>query len=193
MLTHGRIEPEKRDLNVTKRGSSALVVFSGGQDSTTCLAWALGEFKEVNAISFNYRQRHGVELESAKKIISLLNQGEMQLEGVSWKGKIGHEIIDVGFLSDTLQTAMIQESEITHDEETGLPTTFVPGRNIFFLSIAAAVAYQRKVKHLVTGVCQTDYSDYPDCRDATIKSLQATLRLGLDYDVILLPPLVWNM
>lgn len=171
----------------------ALVVFSGGQDSTTCLIWALKKFKEVSVITFNYKQRHQVEIECAKNIINLINKGEIKsLNWVETTTKIDHKIVDISFLSELLQTAMIQDSEIKFDEATGLPTTFVPGRNILFLTIAGAYAYQKKIKHLITGVCQTDYSGYPDCRDNTIKSLEETLKLGMDYDLSIHTPLMWK-
>ena len=170
----------------------ALVVFSGGQDSTTCLIWALKKFKKVSAITFNYKQRHNVEIECAKNIIEILNsRKDIQLDWLSNKNVIDHIIVDIPFLSRLLKTAMIQELEIKYDKN-GLPTTFVPGRNILFLTIAAAYAYQKKINHLIGGMCQTDYSGYPDCRDATIKSLQATLKLGLDYDIIIHTPLMWK-
>lgn len=172
---------------------SALVVFSGGQDSTTCLIWALKKFKDVSVITFNYKQRHQVEIECAKNIINLINKGEIKsLNWVEISTKIGHKIVDISFLSELLQTAMIQDSEIKYDEATGLPTTFVPGRNILFLTIAGAYAYQNKIKHLITGVCQTDYSGYPDCRDNTMKSLEETLKLGMDYDISIHTPLMWK-
>lgn len=172
---------------------SAIVIFSGGQDSTTCLLWTLGKFSQVQVISFNYNQQHNIELECAKKIIELINSGSFfPQNSKSKKIHIDHLIIDISFLSEILQTSMIQDSEIKIDETSGLPTTFVPGRNILFLTIAAAYAYQHKIRHLVAGVCQTDYSGYPDCRDATIKSLQATLKLGMDYDIIIHTPLMWK-
>ncbi|TFG18873.1 MAG: 7-cyano-7-deazaguanine synthase QueC [Promethearchaeota archaeon] len=170
----------------------ALVVFSGGQDSTTCLIWALKKFKKVSALTFNYKQRHNVEIECAKNIIEILNsRKDIQLDWLSNKNVIDHIIVDIPFLSRLLKTAMIQELEIKYDKN-GLPTTFVPGRNILFLTIAASYAYQKKIRHIICGVCQTDYSGYPDCRDATIKSLQATLKLGLDYDIIIHTPLMWK-
>jgi len=171
----------------------ALVVFSGGQDSTTCLVWALKNFEKVSAITFNYKQRHKIEIESAKEIIEQLNSRKNV--NINWLDKdihIDHNVVDISFLSEILETAMIQKTEIKHDDETNLPTTFVPGRNILFLTIAAAVAYQKKIKHLVAGVCETDYSGYPDCRDTTMKSLQETLKLGLDYDVEIHTPLMWK-
>ena len=171
----------------------ALVVFSGGQDSTTCLIWALKKFKNVSAITFNYKQRHNVEIECAKNIIEILNsRKDIQLDWLNDKNVIDHIIVDISFLSRLLKTAMIQDLEIKYDNDTGLPTTFVPGRNILFLTIAASYAYQKKIRHIVAGVCQTDYSGYPDCRDATIRSLQATLKLGLDYDIIIHTPLMWK-
>ncbi len=116
----------------------------------------------------------------------------MSMEWLDESVQIDHQIVDISFLSEILQTAMIQDTEIKHDDETNLPTTFVPGRNILFLTIAASVAYQKKIKHVITGVCETDYSGYPDCRDATIKSLQETLQLGLDSDVQIHTPLMWK-
>jgi len=172
---------------------SAIVIFSGGQDSTTCLLWALGKFSQVQAISFNYNQRHNIELECAQNIIELINSGNFIPQNSKSRSiHIDHIIIDIPFLSEILQTSMIQDSEIEIDTTSGLSTTFVPGRNILFLTIAAAYAYQHNIRHLVAGVCQTDYSGYPDCRDATIKSLQATLKLGMDYDIIIHTPLMWK-
>ena len=174
-----------------KIDAPALVVFSGGQDSTTCLIWALRKFENVSAITFNYKQRHEVEIECAKNIVELINsRKDLGIDWVDESVQIDHQIVDMSFLSEILQTAMIQDTEIKHDDETNLPTTFVPGRNILFLTIAAAVAYQKKIKHLVAGVCETDYSGYPDCRDTTMKSLQETLKLGLDYDVEIHAPLM---
>ncbi len=171
----------------------ALVVFSGGQDSTTCLVWALKKFKSVSAITFNYKQRHQVEIECAKNIIKMLSSKKiLQIDWLENIAVINHTVVDISFLSDLLQTDIIQDLEIKYDVDTGLPTTFVPGRNILFITIAAAYAYQQKIKHLVAGVCQTDYSGYPDCRDATIKSLQATLKLGMDYDIIIHTPIMWK-
>ena len=178
---------------MVKFNENAVIIFSGGQDSTTCLLWAIKTFKQVSAVTFNYNQRHSLEIESAKTIITKLNsRDDITIDWMEQKPSISHDIIDVSFLSDALESAMIQASEIGEDEETGLPTTFVPGRNILFLTIAAAIAYQRKIKHLVAGVCQTDFSGYPDCRDVTIKSLQATLSLGLDRDVVIHTPLMWK-
>ncbi|MHA1293803.1 MAG: 7-cyano-7-deazaguanine synthase QueC, partial [Promethearchaeota archaeon] len=143
--------------------------------------------------TFNYKQRHQIEIESAKKIISILNSNkEMQFEWLTDKINIEHIIVNFSFLSDLLDSAMIQKLDIKYNDETGLPTTFVPGRNILFLTIAGAYAYQKRIKHIIAGVCQTDYSGYPDCRDATIKALQATLKLGMEYDIIIHTPLMWK-
>lgn len=185
-----QISPKKSKIS----NESSILIYSGGQDSTTCLLWSLKRFSQVQAISFNYDQRHNIELECAKNIVGLINSGKFTVyNSKSKKIHIDHIIIDISFLSEILQTSMIQDGEIKIDETSGLPTTFVPGRNILFLTIAAAYAYQHKIRHLVAGVCQTDYSGYPDCRDATIKSLQATLKLGMEYDIIIHTPLMWKM
>lgn len=160
----------------------ALIILSGGQDSTTCLLWTLKKFEEITAITFDYGQRHKREIRQAVKIIEEV--------GYDLDIKIKHIIINIP-LNLFLETSMTSDSEIKVDEETGLPTTFVPGRNLIFLTFAAAYAYQHNIENIVTGVCQIDYSGYPDCRDSTIKSLQATLRLGLDRDIIIHTPLMW--
>ena len=186
-----RIEVE--GVKMQKIKESALVVFSGGQDSTTCLIWALKKFENISAITFNYKQRHNIEIDCAKNIIDFLrSKKKIQIAWLKDNTQINHIIVDISFLSNILQTAMIQDLDIEYNDETNLPTTFVPGRNILFLTIAAAYAYQKKIKHIITGVCQTDYSGYPDCRDATLKSLQATLKLGLEYDIIIHTPLMWK-
>lgn len=173
--------------------TSSLVIFSGGQDSTTCLLWALKEFDNVIALTFNYNQRHKIELECAENIIRILNsKREHKIDWLKENKIVEHKIIDISFISDLLDSAMIDDSEIKINEETKLPTTFVPGRNILFLTVAGAYSYQKEIKHLVTGVCQPDYSGYPDCRDVAIKSLQATLNLGMDYDIIIHTPLMWK-
>ena len=173
--------------------SYCIVVFSGGQDSSTCVLWALKKFKNVIALTFNYNQRHKIELDCAKNIINILNDKDNHIiDGLGENQILEHEIVNISFLSDLLKTAMIQDLEIEYDEETNLPTTFVPGRNLLFLTIAGAYAYKKKIKNLVAGVCQTDYSGYPDCRDTTMKSLQATLNLGMDYDITIHTPLMWK-
>ncbi len=164
----------------------ALVLFSGGQDSTTCLAWALANFNHVETIGFDYGQRHRVEMEVRPAILERLRS----LPSLA-TGSLGEDhVIDAGLIGHLSETALTREVEIAIRED-GLPNTFVPGRNLMFLTIAAAVAYRRGTKHLVTGVCETDYSGYPDCRDDTIKALQVALNLGMDFRFVLHTPLMW--
>ena len=166
--------------------SKALVLFSGGQDSATCLMWALDQFDHVETIGFDYRQRHLVELDVREEFLLLLRQ-----DFAAWKSKLGDDhLIDLGGLASLGDTAMTHEVEFKANED-GLPNTFVPGRNIVFFTFAAALAYRRGCKHVVAGMCETDYSGYPDCRDDTIKSLQATLNLGMDARFVLHTPLMW--
>lgn len=156
-----------------------LVVFSGGQDSTTCLFWAKREFKEVYAVSYRYGQKHEIEVELARKI--------------AVKAGVPFEVMDIPLVGQ-LGHNSLTDSSMEMDQEvpaSGLPNTFVPGRNMFFLSIAAVYARERGIRHLVTGVSQTDYSGYPDCRDAFIKSLNVTLNLAMDYQFVLHTPLMW--
>jgi 7-cyano-7-deazaguanine synthase len=164
----------------------ALVLFSGGQDSATCLAWALENYDHVETIGFDYNQRHKIELEVRQEFIS-----ELRVKFPEWGQKLGDDhLVAIPALADIGETAMTEEIEI-EVSESGLPNTFVPGRNIIFLSFAAALAYRRNCKHIVTGVCETDYSGYPDCRDDTIKSLQATLNLAMETRLVLHTPLMW--
>ena len=147
---------------------TALVVFSGGQDSTTCLFWAKREFKKVVALSFLYGQKHQKEVELARQIAAKAGV-DFDVMDVSFIGRLGHNSLT--------DTSMVMDQEKPED---GVPNTFVPGRNLFFLSIAAVYACERGINHLVTGVSQTDFSGYPDCRDAFIKSLNVTLNLAMD-------------
>jgi 7-cyano-7-deazaguanine synthase len=164
----------------------ALVLFSGGQDSATCLAWALDRFEHVETIGFDYRQRHSVELECRKTFLS-----EVQNQFPQWSPKLGEDhLLDISVLGDISDTAMTREVEIEMNEN-GLPSTFVPGRNLLFLTFAGAVAYRRGLKHLVGGMCETDYSGYPDCRDDTLKALQVALTLGMDNRFVIHTPLMW--
>ena len=158
---------------------TALVVFSGGQDSTTCLFWAKKHFKKVLALSFLYGQKHQHEVEIAQAIAAKVGV-EMEVMDVSFIGKLGH---------NSLTDTSMQMDEVK--PEGGVPNTFVPGRNLFFLSIAAVYARERGVNHLVTGVSQTDFSGYPDCRDSFIKSLNVTLNLAMDEQFVLHTPLMW--
>ena len=159
--------------------NTALVVFSGGQDSTTCLFWAKKHFKKVLALSFLYGQKHQHEVEIAQAIAAKA-EVEMEVMDVSFIGKLGH---------NSLTDTSMQMDEVK--PEGGVPNTFVPGRNLFFLSIAAVYARERGVNHLVTGVSQTDFSGYPDCRDSFIKSLNVTLNLAMDEQFVLHTPLMW--
>jgi 7-cyano-7-deazaguanine synthase len=166
--------------------NGALVLFSGGQDSTTCLAWALNKFKRVETIGFDYRQRHVVELACRENI-----RRELAQEFPDWIERLGVDhTIDLGVLGKISETALTRNVEIAM-LENNLPSTFVPGRNILFLTFAACVAYRRGLKHIVGGMCETDYSGYPDCRDDTIKSLQASLNLGMEARFVLHTPLMW--
>jgi 7-cyano-7-deazaguanine synthase len=167
--------------------SRALVLFSGGQDSTTALAWALDRFDSVETVGFDYGQRHRVELECRLAI-----REKLPTIFPHYAAGLGRDhLVDLAALGAISETALTRESEIAF-AETGLPTTFVPGRNLIFLTFAAALAYRRDAKHIVLGVCETDYSGYPDCRDDTIKAMQVALGLGLDRRLVLHTPLMWR-
>lgn len=157
----------------------ALVVFSGGQDSTTCLYWAKQNFDKVVALTFVYGQKHALEVQQAQKIAGQANV-EFHLMDVSFIGTLGRNSL-------TDQSVEMDKEK----PEGGLPNTFVPGRNLFFLSIAAVFARERSIRHLVTGTSQTDFSGYPDCRDAFIKSLNVTLNLAMDEEFCIHTPLIW--
>jgi 7-cyano-7-deazaguanine synthase len=160
------------------KNDKAIVVFSGGQDSTTCLFWALRNFKDVEAVTFNYNQRHSLEIECAASIAKELN--------------VGHHILDMSLLNQLTPNALTREDiEVTDGVEGELPSTFVPGRNLLFLSFAAVLASQIGARHIVTGVCETDFSGYPDCRDVFIKSLNVTLNLSMDKQFVIHTPLMW--
>ena len=164
----------------------ALVLFSGGQDSTTCLAWALDRYAHVETIGFAYGQRHAIELACRTP----LRDGLAAING--WGARLGPDhLIDIGqSLAAIGQTAMTDDVEIRMGAD-GLPNTFVPGRNLLFLTYAAALAYRRGLRRIVTGVCETDYSGYPDCRDDTIKAMQLAINLGTDRRFVLETPLMW--
>ncbi|MCR9255406.1 MAG: 7-cyano-7-deazaguanine synthase QueC [Alphaproteobacteria bacterium] len=164
----------------------ALVLFSGGQDSAACLAWALDRYDRVETIGFDYGQRHKVELDCRSRLLGALKQGFPE-----WAARLGPDhMVPLDGLAAVSETALTGETEITMTE-AGLPSTFVPGRNILFFTFAAAVAYRRGLKQLVGGMCETDYSGYPDCRDDTLKSLQATLNLGMETRFVVETPLMW--
>lgn len=161
--------------------ASALVVLSGGQDSTTCLYWALDRFGagNVSAITFDYGQRHRIELDCAERIALAADVRWTLLPIDTFAALGGNALTDAGI-----------DVQALHHEGTDLPNTFVPGRNLIFLTFAAAWAWPRRIGNIVTGVAQTDYSGYPDCREATIASLQETLRLGMESDIVIHAPLM---
>lgn len=165
---------------------TALVLFSGGQDSTVCLAWALERFSRVETIGFDYGQRHAIELSVRARLrekMSALNSG--------WAARLGDDhMIRLDALAAISDTALTRQTAI-EIADSGLPTTFVPGRNLMFFCFAGALAYRRGARHLVAGMCETDYSGYPDCRDDTIKAMQVALTLGLDKRVAIHTPLMW--
>lgn len=166
--------------------ASALVLFSGGQDSTVCLAWALERFARVETVGFDYGQRHRVELEVRPNIRQKL--AAMKAE---WQARLGEDhLVKLDALAAISDTALTREVEIEIGANE-LPTTFVPGRNLIFLNFAAAIAYRRGAGHLVAGMCETDYSGYPDCRDVTLQTLARAIELGMDRRFVLHTPLMW--
>src|SRR6188472_1696853 len=166
---------------------TALVLFSGGQDSTVCLAWALERFSRVETIGFDYGQRHAVELSVRARL-----REKMSALKSSWASRLGNDhMIKLEALATISDTALTRQTAI-EIAESGLPTTFVPGRNLMFFCFAGALAYRRGARHLVAGMCETDYSGYPDCRDDTIKAMQLALNLGLQRRLVLETPLMWR-
>ncbi|MFC0058814.1 7-cyano-7-deazaguanine synthase QueC [Vibrio inusitatus] len=160
--------------------NKAVVIFSGGQDSTTCLVQALTQFDEVHAITYDYGQRHRQEIEIAQKLAKKL-------------GAKAHKVMDVTLLNELAVSSLTREDiPVSHDlGENGLPNSFVPGRNILFLTLAGIYAYQVGAKTLITGVCETDFSGYPDCRDEFVKAMNSALSLGMDYQLDIKTPLMW--
>lgn len=160
--------------------TKALVILSGGQDSTTCLYWAIHEFERqnVSTISFDYGQRHAIELQAAQKV--------SEIAGVA------HQILPINTFSCLGGNALTDDIDVQEEAHPsdGLPNTFVPGRNLIFMTFAAAYAYHHNIEHLITGVAQTDFSGYPDCREGTLSALEQTLRLGLAYNITLHTPLM---
>ena len=171
---------------MTADDRTALVLFSGGQDSTTCLAWALERFERVETIGFDYGQRHRVELDVRPLILEAIRQGFPD-----WASRLGEDhLLDLAVLGQVSDTALTRDVGIAMRND-GLPNTFVPGRNLLFLTFAAAIAFRRGARHLVTGVCETDYSGYPDCRDDTVKAMQLALNLGMEQRFVIHTPLMW--
>jgi 7-cyano-7-deazaguanine synthase len=165
---------------------SALVLFSGGQDSTVCLGWALERFARVETVGFDYGQRHAVELDVRPRIRDLIAALKPE-----WKTRLGDDhVIKLDALAAISDSALTRETAI-EIADNGLPTTFVPGRNLIFFAFAGALAYRRGARHIVAGMCETDYSGYPDCRDETVKAMQVALSLGLDKRIAIHTPLMW--
>jgi len=171
---------------MTIANDAALVLFSGGQDSTTCLGWALDRFARVETVGFDYGQRHAVELEVRPRLRELIAGLKP-----AWKQRLGEDrMVTLDALAAISDTALTRDTAIAF-ADSGLPNTFVPARNLIFLTFAGALAYRRGARHIVAGMCETDYSGYPDCRDDTIKAMQVALSLGLDKRVTVHTPLMW--
>jgi len=172
--------------DTTDNGARALVLFSGGQDSTTCLAWALDAFDHVETIGFDYAQRHAVELTCRGAV-----REQIAERFPAWGRRLAEDhLLDLPVLGAISETALTRETEIVIGEH-GLPTSFVPGRNIVFLALAGALAYRRGLRHLVGGMCETDYSGYPDCRNDTLEAVLSALNLGMESELVLHTPLMW--
>jgi 7-cyano-7-deazaguanine synthase len=165
---------------------SALVLFSGGQDSTVCLAWALQRYSRVETIGFHYGQRHSIELVCRHQVLEQFKENFKK-----WAPKMGEDhVMDLSLLGQISDTALTHERELAM-HRSGLPNTFVPGRNLLFFTFAATVAYRRDLGVLIGGMCETDFSGYPDCRDNTLKATQLALSLGLDLPLVIQTPLMW--
>ena len=165
---------------------NALVLFSGGQDSTTCLAHALTRYARVETLAFDYRQRHAVELQARVQVLQAI-----RTQFPAWAPKLGEDhLLDLAVLGQVSETSLTRDMAFRM-ESSGLPNTFVPGRNLLFLTLAAALAYRRDLDVIVTGVCETDFSGYPDCRDDTMKAMQIALSLGMDRRLLIETPLMW--
>lgn len=168
------------------RDGHALVLFSGGQDSTTCLAWALTQFAHVETVGFDYGQRHGVEMQARLAVLAGLRE-----RFAHWSARLGADhVLGLPVLGQISDSALTQDKAIALGQ-AGLPNTFVPGRNLLFFQLAAALGYRRGLRTLVGGMCETDYSGYPDCRDDTLKALQAALSLGMGQSFTIETPLMW--
>jgi 7-cyano-7-deazaguanine synthase len=166
--------------------TTALVLFSGGQDSATCLAHALDKYERVETIAFDYGQRHRIELDARLQVLQAL-----RVQFPAWASKLGDDhLLDLSVLGQVSETSLTRDMEFRM-EQSGLPNTFVPGRNLLFLTLAAALAYRRGLEVIVTGVCETDFSGYPDCRDDTMKAMQLALSLGMDRRFLVETPLMW--
>ena len=166
--------------------SSALVLFSGGQDSTTCLAWALARYERVETIGFDYGQRHAIELSMRPQLLT-----NLRAQNPAWQERLGEDhLIDLSLLASISNSALTSDAAIAM-QENGLPNTFVPGRNLLFLTVAAALAYRRGMTALVGGMCETDFSGYPDCRNETLRALESAINLGMASTLRIETPLMW--
>ena len=166
--------------------SSALVLFSGGQDSTTCLAWALARYERVETIGFDYGQRHAIELSMRPQLLT-----NLRAQNPAWQERLGDDhLIDLSLLASISNSALTSDAAIAM-QENGLPNTFVPGRNLLFLTVAAALAYRRGIAALVGGMCETDFSGYPDCRNETLRALESAINLGMASTLRIETPLMW--
>lgn len=171
---------------VIPASDAALVLFSGGQDSTTCLAWALSRYPRVETLGFDYGQRHAVELELRPSLLASVRTLKPE-----WAARLGEDhLLDLSLLGEISDTALTRDTEIAM-QQNGLPNTFVPGRNLLFITVAAALAYRRGLTVLVGGMCETDYSGYPDCRNETLRALEKALQLGMESGITLETPLMW--
>ena len=171
---------------MTLNQQKSLVLFSGGQDSAVCLAWALDRYEQVETVAFEYGQRHVVELDCRSRV-----RERMKKIFPSWGGRLGKDhLIDISALSEISTSSLTSDREIDQSS-SDLPDTFVPGRNIIFFSLAAAIAHRSKAKYLVGGMCETDFSGYPDCRDDSIKAMQVALNMGMDSRFVIETPLMW--
>ena len=168
------------------QNQKALVLFSGGQDSTTCLAWALERFSAVETVGFAYGQRHDIEMTIRAPVLKAV-----QALNPAWAAKLGEDhVIDLSVLGQVSESALTRDTEIAM-AASGLPTTFVPGRNLVFLTFAAMLAYRRGARHIIGGMCETDFSGYPDCRDDFVKAMQLALNIGMGTNFVLHTPLMW--
>jgi 7-cyano-7-deazaguanine synthase len=164
----------------------ALVLFSGGQDSATCLAWALSRFEAVETVGFAYGQRHAVEMTVRAPLLAAVRGLNPE-----WAARLGEDhVVDLSVLGQISESSLTRDTEIAM-AASGLPNTFVPGRNLVFLTFAAMLAYRRGARHIVGGMCETDFSGYPDCRDDSVKAMQLALNVGMGADFVLHTPLMW--
>jgi len=166
--------------------NQALVLFSGGQDSTTCLAWALSRYAKVETVGFDYGQRHAVEMTVRPAVLQ-----KLRALSAEWDAKLGEDhVVDLSLIAEISDTALTHDVEIAM-QANGLPNTFVPGRNLLFMTVAATLAYRRGIDVLVGGMCETDFSGYPDCRDDSMKAMQVALNLGMATRLKIETPLMW--